>query len=68
MNQGAVKTNCDFNVVTPAEETIPCLYMAGVEGAMIWANVDTMNISGSCAANDVYSSRTAAKHAVATRL
>lgn len=61
---GAVCTNRDFNAVNKEGEPIRGLYSVGVDGAMIWANVYTMNISGSCAANNVYSGRTAAKHAV----
>ncbi|MBQ9954841.1 MAG: FAD-binding protein [Eggerthellaceae bacterium] len=60
---GAVKTNRDFCVVDGDDQPIPGLYAIGTEGAMIWANVYTMNISGSCGAHNVYSGRTAALHA-----
>ena len=42
---------------------IPDLYAAGVEGAMLWANVYTMNISGACNANSVNSGRGSVRHA-----
>lgn len=61
---GAVKTDRSFRVVDQSGEAIPRLYAIGTEGAMIWANVYTMNISGSCGAHNVYSGRTAALHAV----
>lgn len=65
---GAVKTNRSFQVVNRSNEAIPHLYAIGTEGAMIWANVYTMNISGSCGAHNVYSGRTAALHAIETYL
>lgn len=65
---GAICTNRDFSVVKEDGEVIEGLYAVGVDGAMIWANVYTMNISGSCAANNVYSGRTAVMHAAATLL
>ena len=60
--------NRNFNVVDEQAEPIAGLYAVGVEGAMIWANVYTMNISGSCGAHNIYSGRTAVLHAVETRL
>ncbi len=65
---GSIKTDRNFSVLNDDDEPIDGLYAVGVEGAMIWANVYTMNISGSCAAHNVYSGRTAAKHAVQTRV
>lgn len=44
-------------------EPIEGLYAAGVEGAMLWANVYTINISGACNANSVNSGRGAVRHA-----
>ena len=43
---GSSKTDRNFNVVDEQAEPIAGLYAVGVEGAMIWANVYTMNISG----------------------
>lgn len=65
---GSLKTDRNFNVVDEQAEPIAGLYAVGVEGAMIWANVYTMNISGSCGAHNIYSGRTAVLHAVETRL
>lgn len=60
---GSVKTNRDFAVVDAQGAPIPGLYAAGVEGAMLWANVYTINISGACNANSVNSGRGAVRHA-----
>lgn len=65
---GSLKTDRNFNVVDDEANPIEGLYAVGVEGAMIWANVYTMNISGSCGAHNVYSGRTAVMHAMETRL
>lgn len=61
---GSVKTNRDFCVVNEERAAIPGLYAIGTEGAMIWADVYTMNLSGSCAAHNVYSGRMAVQHAL----
>lgn len=65
---GSVKTDRNFNAVDVHKKPIPGLYVAGVEGSMIWANVYTINISGACNANSVNSGRTAVRHAVANCL
>ena len=65
---GSVKTDRNFNAVDAHKRPIPGLYVAGVEGSMIWANVYTINISGACNANSVNSGRTAVRHAVANCL
>lgn len=62
---GCTKTDRDFRVIDGDSNPIEGLYAIGTEGAMVWANVYTMNLSGSCAAHNVYSARTAVKHAVA---
>jgi fumarate reductase flavoprotein subunit len=60
---GSIKTNRDFSAIDVDGNGIKGLYAVGVEGAMLWANVYTINISGGCNANSVYSGRIAAKHA-----
>ena len=62
---GSLRTNRDFSVLDTNQEPIPGLYAIGAEGAMLWANVYTVNISGSCNANNINSARTAVKHAIA---
>ena len=39
------------------------LYVVGVEGAMLWSNLYTINVSGGCNANNVNSGRVAAQDA-----
>ncbi len=65
---GSVKTDRNFNAVDAHKRPISGLYVAGVEGSMIWANVYTINISGACNTNRVNSGRTAVRHAVANCL
>ena len=60
---GSIKTNRDFRVVDATGTPVDGLYAAGVEGAMLWANVYTINISGACNANSVKSGRGAVRHA-----
>lgn len=61
---GSVVTDRNYNALTEDKQPIEGLYVTGLEGAMLWANLYTMNISGSCCANNVYSGRTAARHAI----
>lgn len=61
---GSVVTDRNFNALTEDKRVIEGLYVTGLEGAMLWANLYTMNISGSCCANNVYSGRKAAQHAL----
>lgn len=63
---GSIKTNRNFNALDKYGEPINGLYVVGVEGAMFWANVYTINIPGGCCANNVNSGRTAARHAIKT--
>lgn len=62
---GSVKTNRDFNAVDLYNKPVEGLYVVGIEGAMLWANIYTINISGACNANSVNSGRTAVQHAAA---
>ena len=61
---GSIATDRSFRALSEAGEPIKGLYVVGVEGAMLWANVYTMNIAGGCNANNVYSGRVAARHAL----
>lgn len=65
---GSVQTDRNFSAIDENGEPIVGLYVVGVEGAMIWASVYTMNISGSCGAHNIFSGRTAAQHAIDTLL
>jgi fumarate reductase flavoprotein subunit len=65
---GSIKTDRSFHAVDEGSNPIEGLYVVGVEGAMLWANVYTINVSGGCNANNINSGRTAAKDAVAKYL
>lgn len=61
---GSIQTDRNFNAITDEGDPIEGLYVVGVEGAMLWANIYTINISGGANANNINSGRTAAKHAL----
>lgn len=61
----SIKTDRNFNAIDANNEPIDGLYVIGVEGAMLWSNVYTVNIAGGCNANNVNSARTAVQHAKA---
>ena len=61
---GSIATNRSFQALDKENNPIEGLYVVGVEGAMLWANVYTMNIAGGCNANNVNSGRTAVRHAL----
>ncbi len=61
---GSIQTDRNFNAIDDQGNPIEGLYVVGVEGAMLWANIYTINIPGGCNANNVNSGRTAAKHAL----
>jgi fumarate reductase flavoprotein subunit len=65
---GSIRTNRDFSAVDSSNNPIKGLYVVGVEGSMLWANVYTINISGGCNANNVNSARTAVNHAITNLL
>ncbi|MDR1184394.1 MAG: FAD-dependent oxidoreductase [Coriobacteriales bacterium] len=62
---GSIKTDRSFRAVDKNDQPLDGLYVVGTEGAMLWANVYTINISGSCNANNVNSGRMAARDAAA---
>lgn len=61
---GSIATDRNFNAVNESGDPIEGLYVVGVEGAMLWSNVYTMNISGGCNANNINSGRVAAQRAL----
>lgn len=65
---GSVRTDRNFSALDAEGNPIEGLYVVGVEGAMLWASLYTMNISGSACANNVHSGRIAAQHAAKTCL
>ncbi|MEY8461289.1 FAD-dependent oxidoreductase [Eggerthellaceae bacterium 24-137] len=61
---GSIQTDRNFNAITNDGAPIEGLYVVGVEGAMLWANIYTINIPGGANANNINSGRTAARHAL----
>lgn len=62
---GSIYTDRSFHALDGDMQPIDGLYVVGTEGAMLWSNLYTINVSGGCNANNVNSGRTAAKDAVA---
>ena len=60
---GSLQTDRTFHAVNEDYEPIEGLYVVGVEGAMLWNNIYTINVSGGCNANNVNSGRVAARDA-----
>ena len=61
---GSIYTDRSFHALDENMEPIEGLYVVGVEGAMLWSNLYTINVSGGCNANNVNSGRTAARDAI----
>lgn len=62
---GSIYTDRSFHALDDEMSPIEGLYVVGVEGAMLWSNLYTINVSGGCNANNVNSGRTAAQDALA---
>jgi fumarate reductase flavoprotein subunit len=60
---GGVCTDRHFRALTAAKEPIVGLYVAGVDGAMLYNCTYTISMPGSACANSVNSGRTSANHA-----
>ena len=60
---GGICVGHDFQALTPKKEAIQGLYVAGVDGCMLYNCTYTIGIPGSACANSINSGRTAAKHA-----
>lgn len=61
---GGLDYNRDMEVLTDEGESIPGLYVAGVDGAKLYKIFYTIDTSGSCNANNIYTGRKAAQSAV----
>ena len=60
---GGILNNAKHEALTADHEVIPGLYIAGLDGAMLYRNVYTINLGGSCCANNVNSGRYSAINA-----
>lgn len=65
---GSICTDRSFHAVNAQGDPIEGLYVIGVEGAMLWSDIYTINVGGGCVANSINSARTAALNAVETLL
>lgn len=60
---GGIHTSRNMEVLTEEDEPIPGLYSCGVDGVELYRNIYTINIGGSCNANNVNSGRIAVRNA-----
>lgn len=60
---GGIATNIRAEVLNDERMPIPGLYAVGLDGAMLWHNVYTQNMPGTCVANNVHTGRNAANSA-----
>ena len=63
MVDGGIATNIRAEVLNDERMPIPGLYAVGLDGAMLWHNVYTQNMPGTCVANNVHTGRNAANSA-----
>ena len=60
---GAIRTNRNFEVITPKGDPIPGLYCAGVDGCELYWDCYTLTVPGSANGNNINSGRTASRSA-----
>ncbi|WP_165248838.1 FAD-dependent oxidoreductase [Adlercreutzia sp. ZJ141] len=60
---GSIATNIRAEVLNENSMPISGLYAAGLDGAMLWHNIYTQNMPGSCVGNNVHTGRVAANSA-----
>lgn len=60
---GGILNDAKHEALTADYDVIPGLYVAGLDGAMLYRNVYTINLGGSCCANNVNSGRYSAINA-----
>lgn len=60
---GGIATNIRAEVLDDERLPIQGLYAVGLDGAMLWHNVYTQNMPGTCVANNVHTGRVAANSA-----
>lgn len=60
---GGVETNRFGQALDEKKEPISGLYAVGTDGCMLYRNIYTINVGGTCNANNINSARAAANHA-----
>ena len=63
MSIGGIRCDANARVLTDKKQPIPGLYAVGTDGCMLYRNIYTINVGGTCNANNVNSGRSAANHA-----
>lgn len=63
MSIGGVRCDANARVLTDKKVPIEGLYAVGTDGCMLYRNIYTINVGGTCNANNVNSGRCAANHA-----
>ncbi len=63
MSVGGIECDINAQVVDDTKKPIEGLYAVGTDGCMLYRNIYTINVGGTCNCNNINSGRTAANHA-----
>lgn len=63
MSIGGIRCDANARVLTDKKQPVEGLYAVGTDGCMLYRNIYTINVGGTCNANNVNSGRAAANHA-----
>lgn len=63
MSVGGIECDINAQVVDDTKTPIEGLYAVGTDGCMLYRNIYTINVGGTCNCNNINSGRTAANHA-----
>lgn len=63
MSVGGIECDIDARVLDDTKAPIEGLYAVGTDGCMLYRNIYTINVGGTCNCNNINSGRTAANHA-----
>lgn len=63
MSVGGIECDINAQVVDDSKTPIAGLYAVGTDGCMLYRNIYTINVGGTCNCNNINSGRTAANHA-----
>ena len=63
MSVGGIECNINAQAVNETKQPIAGLYAVGTDGCMLYRNIYTINVPGTCNGNNINSGRSAANHA-----
>ena len=63
MGIGGIRCDANARVLTDKKQPVEGLYAVGTDGCMLYRNIYTINVGGTCNTNNVNSGRAAANHA-----